>query len=320
MSSETTQPGGSLAADVRDGLTRAPQKELHSRYLYDDIGSSLFEVITLLPEYGLTRAGQRLLESHTGDLIGQLDARVLVAELGSGTGTKTRHVLSALARRAPTVYLPIDISPTALARCKLELEQIEGVRVEPLEHPYLEGLARAVKRRNTGTQLLLLFLGSTIGNFERPVARTFLGQVRALLEENDILYLAADLEKAVPRQIDAYDDSIGVTAAFNLNLLARINRELGADFDLNRFHHVAVYNEEYRRIEMYLRSTTDQEVTIPGVDLTVGFRRDETIWTESSHKFNCEEIVRMAGESGFRCTHQWVDEEWPFAQSVLVAE
>jgi dimethylhistidine N-methyltransferase len=312
--------GSDLVVDIRDGLTRTPQKELHSKYLYDDVGSALFEVITLLPEYGLTRAGQRLLERHTGDLIEQLDTDVIVVELGSGTGTKTPHVLSALARRAPTTYLPIDISATALARCRLELEQIEGVRVDPLEHQYLEGLARAVKQRDTKTQMLLLFLGSTIGNFERSVARKFLRSIHNLLRTNDVLYLATDLEKTVPQQIAAYDDSIGVTAAFNLNLLARINRELGADFDLGRFRHVAVYNETDRRIEMYLRSTMDQEVAIPGADLHIRFRRDETIWTESSHKFNCREVVRIAGESGFRCTAQWVDEEWPFAQSVLIAE
>jgi len=167
---------------------------------------------------------------------------------------------------------------------------------------------------------LLLFLGSTIGNFERPVALEFLCSVRDLLEPNDVLYLATDLEKPVPRQLHAYDDSIGATAAFNLNILARINRELGADFDLTQFRHLAVYNERERRIEMYLTSTTEQKVAIPAADLSVQFRRDETIWTESSHKFNCEEVVRLANAAGFRCNTQWVDEEWPFAQSVLIAD
>ena len=321
MSSENAPPEDNLAADVRAGLTRSPQKELHSRHLYDAVGSALFEVITLLPEYGLTRAGQRLIARHREDLIDQLEPDVIVAELGSGTGTKTRHILSTLvARKGPTIYLPIDISASALAHCRLELGQIDRVQVEPLECHYLDGLARAAERRSNGSQLLVLFLGSTIGNFDRPVAQEFLCSVRNLLEPNDVLYLATDLEKSVPRQIDAYDDSIGATAAFNLNLLARINRELGADFDLTQFRHLAVFNEQERRIEMYLTSTTEQEVAIPGADLSVQFRRDETIWTESSHKFNCEEIVRLANAAGFRCNTQWVDEEWPFAQSVLIAD
>ncbi len=309
-----------LIADVQGGLGRKGQKELHSQYFYDAVGSALFDVITLLPEYGLTRAGERLLARHASDLVERLNPRVLVSELGSGNGTKTRWILSALTGRGPVTYLPIDISSAALERCKLELEQLDGVEVQPLEYGYIEGLRQVEARRPGEVQLLLLFLGSTIGNFERPVAIDFLRQLRRVVVTGDILYLGTDLEKPVESVLAAYNDPIGVTAAFNLNILARVNRELGADFELEQYDHVAIYNEAERRIEMYLRSKRDQKVTIPGADLTLTLGKDETIWTECSHKFNCEEVVEMGRKSGFRCDVQWVDEEWPFAQSVLVAE
>ena len=309
-----------LIADVRSGLDREGQKELHSQYFYDAVGSALFDVITLLPEYGLTRAGERLLERHASDLVERLNRRVLVSELGSGSGTKTRWILSALTERGSVTYLPIDISSAALERCKLEIERLDGVEVQPLEYGYIEGLHQVVARRPGGAQLLLLFLGSTLGNFERPAAIDFLRQLRQVLETGDILYLGTDLEKPVERVLAAYNDSIGVTAAFNLNILARMNRELEADFELEQFDHVALYNEAERRIEMYLRSKRDQEVTIPGADLTLTLLEDETIWTESSHKFNCEEVVEIGHRAGFGCDVQWVDEEWPFVQSVLIAD
>ncbi len=309
-----------LIADVQSGLGRKGQKELHFQYLYDAIGSALFDVITLLPEYGLTRAGERLLERHAPDLVERLDSRVLVSELGSGSGTKTRWILSALARRGPVTYLPIDISAAALERCKLELEQLEGVEVQTLECGYIEGLGQAAARRPGGAQMLLLFLGSTIGNFERPVAIDFLRKLRLILKTGDILYLGTDLEKPVERVLAAYNDSIGATAAFNLNILARLNRELGADFELAQFDHLAMYNQAERRIEMYLRSKRNQKVTIPGAGLAITLGEDERIWTESSHKFNLEEVVEIGRKSGFRCDVQWVDGEWPFAQSVFVAE
>lgn len=309
-----------LILDIRSGLGGKGQKELHSQYFYDALGSALFDVITLLPEYGLARAGERLLERHAFDLSKRLNQKVLVTELGSGSGTKTQWVLRALTERKPVTYLPIDISDAALKRCKLKLEQLDGVDVQPLECDYIEGLRQVMVRRPRGFQLLVLFLGGTIGNFGRPMAIEFLRQLRQFLESGDILYLGTDLEKPIPQVLAAYNDSIGVTAAFNLNILARMNRELGADFDLNQFAHVAIYNKEARRIEMYLRSKRKQKVAIPGADLTLNLLANETIWTESSHKFNCKEVIEMGRVSGFRCDIQWVDKEWPFAQSVLVAE
>jgi len=309
-----------LAEEVRAGLLRPGQKELPSKYLYDEVGSALFEVIGVLPEYGLTRADERLLRRHSGDIVARLKSHVLVAELGSGSGKKTRWLLEALARRQRTTYCPIEISPTALARCESELGQIECVSIVGFERPYLDGLLAAAARRDQDDHLLVLFLGSTIGNFDRDAAERFLTQIRRILFPGDALLLGTDLEKPLPQLLAAYDDSIGVTAAFNLNLLARINRELDADFDLAAFRHEARYNSDFQRVEMHLRSTRDQKVNISRAGCTVSFRRNETIWTESSHKYRAEDIAGMAQRNGFRCDSQWLDSEWPFAESLLVAE
>jgi len=312
--------GPDLAGDVRAGLCRPGQKELPSKYLYDEIGSALFEVLAVLPEYGLTRADERLLHRHSADIVSRLKPHILVAELGSGSGRKTRWLLEALARNQWTTYCPIEISPTALARCESELGQIDCISIVGFERPYLDGLLAAAARRNENDHLLVLFLGSTIGNFDRDAAERFLTEVRRILFPGDALLLGTDLEKPLPQLLAAYDDSIGATAAFNLNLLARINRELGEDFDLSSFRHEARFNSVHRRVEMHLRSMRDQIVTIPRARCTVSFRKDETIWTESSHKYRAEDVSAMAQRNGFRCDSQWIDTEWPFAESLLIAE
>lgn len=308
-----------FGAEVRTGLTKAGQKELPSKYLYDPVGSALFEVIGLLPEYGLTRADERLLRQYAEQIVSRVESPVLVAELGSGSGKKTRWILEALSRRQQTTYFPIEISPTALAQCEKELGHIDSLSIVGFEQSYLEGLLGVAANRQAGDRLLVLFLGSTIGNFDRPAGEEFLAEVRRILMPGDALLLGTDLEKPVPQLIAAYDDPLGVTAAFNLNLLARINRELDADFDLSRFRHVVWYQEQKRRIEMHLRSTCRQGVNIPKAGFAVSFAQDETIWTESSHKYKPEEVVQMARRTGFRCDAQWVDREWPFAQSLLIA-
>ena len=179
---------------------------------------------------------------------------------------------------------------------------------------------QALRLRPAGTSVLVLFLGSTIGNFDPDRAREFLTAVRHALEPGDVFYLSTDLEKDLNRMIAAYDDPIGATAAFNLNLLARINRDLGGNFDLSQFRHEARYDTRAHRIEMHLRSNCRQTVQIPAANLRLMLDEDETIWTESSHKYKIEEIPGMAERAGFRCDAQWIDEEWPFAQNLLVAE
>ena len=311
-------PDSEFARDVRAGLTRTDQKTLPCRYFYDEVGSALFDAITCLPEYGLTRADTRILQAHAAGLVELLPANVVVAELGSGSGAKTRPVLDQLRRRQPVVYYPIDLSSSALARCVQDLGPLGTVL--PLETSSIEGLRRVAERRAPGETLLVLFLGSTIGNFEPEAAIDFLCAIRGCLDPGDALLLGTDLVKPVAQLLDAYDDPPGVTAAFNLNLLARINRELGANFDLRRFEHVVRYDREAQRIEMHLRSTVSQVVTINRAGLVVDFVPNETILTEACHKFRPEQICGLARATGFRVEAQWLDREWPFAESLLVAQ
>ena len=315
----TSRHVSAFAADIRESLTKPGQRELPSKYLYDEVGSALFETICVLPEYGLTRADARLLEENAGEIVSRLPLPIQVAELGSGSGKKTRWILEALSRRQKTYYYPIEISPSALAALAKELGQIDMVSIVGYEQPYLEGLRAVAEGRDERDNLLVLFLGSTIGNFDRDAGEAFLREMRAILRPGDALLLGTDLEKSVELQLMAYDDPAGVTAAFNLNLLARLNRELGADFDLSSFRHQARWNRMERRIEMHLRSMCRQTVHVPAASLRFMLEEDETIWTESSHKYRAEEIPEMAERTGFRCDGQWIDREWPFAQNLLIA-
>jgi dimethylhistidine N-methyltransferase len=244
----------------------------------------------------------------------------MVSELGSGSGRKTRWILSALCEREPLSYYPIEISHAALASCESELKDIEHISILGVEREYLDGLREVVSLRPHGTHLLVLFLGSTIGNFDSGADARFLNQVRSFLLPGDSLLLGADLMKPVDRMVSAYDDPIGVTAAFNLNLLARINQEMGADFDLRGFEHWAPLNEAAGSIEMHIRSTREQTVHFQREGFSVAFREGETIWTESCHKYTRESISELAALSGFRETAQWIDDEWPFAETLLLAE
>jgi dimethylhistidine N-methyltransferase len=316
----TTNATYEFASEVRAGLARPGQKELPSKYLYDDVGSALFEVISHLPEYGLTRADERLLQRHASEIVERLDAPVAVAELGSGSGKKTRWILEALSRWQRTFYYPVEISRSALLMCQRELSDIDSLSIVGFEREYLDGLLEVAAHRQRGQTLFVLFLGSTIGNFDRPAGVKFLAEVRRILQPGDSLLLGTDLEKSNAQLLKAYDDELGVTAAFNLNLLARINRELDADFDLGQFVHTARINDEARSVEMHLRSKRRQTVRIPATDLRVEFLEGETIWTESSHKYSTDEVFQMARNAGFSCQAQWIDEQWPFAENLLIAE
>lgn len=310
-----------FATDVRLGLTKEGQKEIPSKYLYDEVGSALFEVITVLPEYGLFRADERLLQQNADAIAtALLPGQVVVAELGSGSGRKTFWMLEALARRRRTVYHPIEISRAALEECSRKLGQAHNVDIKPVQQPYLEGLLSVTAERRLGEKLLVLFLGSSIGNFNGCAAERFLAELRQALSAGDALLLSTDLEKPSSQLLPAYDDPLGVTAAFDLNVLARMNRELEADFDLSAFRHLARYDEAERRIEMHLVSTRAQSVTIPRAGCSVSFAEGETIWTESSHKYSPREVIMMGRRSGFRPLKQWLDREWPFAQTLFVAE
>ena len=316
----TTHVSPELIADVRLGLSKPGQKELPSKYLYDSVGSALFEVISILPEYGLTRADERILRRYSEEIVAKLTPPTIVAELGSGSGKKTRWMLEALSRHQHISYCPIEISRAALTMCERELGDIDAVSIVGFEREYIDGLLEVAARRKRGEQLLVLFLGSTIGNFEHPADVTFLRQMRETLEPGDALLLGTDLTKPIHQLLAAYDDPLGVTAAFNLNLLARINRELDADFHLEQFEHVARFNEDVGSVEMHIRSRKKQTVSIPAAALSVSFQEGETIWTESSHKYSLAEVSRIAVKAGFRCEAQWIDEQWPFAENLLIAE
>ena len=308
-----------FAADIRNGVTKSGQKELASKYLYDELGSRLFDVISLLPEYGLTRADERLLRRYAREIVERLPGDTVVAELGSGNGSKTRWILEAFARRRHTSYFPIEISPTALAMCRRELADIDSISIVGFEREYLDGLLEVAARRRADQHILVLFLGSTIGNFDHPADVNFLKEIRAILNPGDALLLGTDLEKPVDQLIAAYDDSLGVTAAFNLNLLSRVNRELGADFVLDAYQHEARFNSHTGSIEMHLRSKRNQRVTVGKAGFSFVIREQETIWTETSHKYSLAEVESLARKTGFRCEAQWVDAEWPFAETLLVA-
>ena len=309
-----------FAADVCAGLSQPGQKELPSKYLYDAVGSALFEVICALPEYGLTRAEERLLRQHARDIVDQLPRPVVVAELGSGTGRKTRLLLEALARWQSTWYHPIEISPTALAVCRRELRDINSISIVGFEREYLDGLREAAARRTKDEHLLVLFLGSTIGNFDGSSGANFLLQMRSILKPGDSLLLGTDLIKPVDVLVPAYDDALGVTAAFNRNLLARINRELKADFDLQQFEHLANFNQKTQSIEMHLRSRIRQTVTIPDAANSYQFEERETIWTESCHKYSQDELASLARQSGFSQRAQWIESSWGFAENLWFAK
>jgi dimethylhistidine N-methyltransferase len=303
---------------VRAGLGR-PSKTLPSKYLYDAVGSALFEAITELPEYGLTRAEERILSRNAAAIVRGLPRGIAVAELGAGSGRKTLPLLDAVVARQPEVsYTAIDLSPTALASCARLLGTRPRVGLRSIEASYLDGLDLVVRERPARTPLLILFLGSTIGNFDPREQREFLAAARALLREGDALLLGADLDKPVEQLLAAYDDALGVTAAFDLNLLARINRELGGRFDLRSFRHEARWSREWSRVEMHLCSLRDQVVAIPGAGCRVVLREGETIWTESSHKFDAAKLPGLAASAGWVEVARWVDAAWPFADALWV--
>jgi L-histidine N-alpha-methyltransferase len=303
----------SFASDVLSGLGAEGQKKLNSRYFYDDLGSKLFEAITLLPEYGLTRADSRILSRCAGAVARVLGSPCFVAELGSGSGKKTSHILSAI-QEPDLMYYPIDVSSEALSTCWHEINGFAAV--EAIHADYFDGLAKLSQIRPENARMLLLFLGSSIGNFEPPQRKEFFAQLHRSLRPDDLFLLGADLVKEVDRMIAAYDDPTGVTAAFNLNLLGRINRELDADFDLNEFQHHAMWNERESRMEMHMLSRRAQKVRIGVIDLTVDFAEGESIWTESSHKFTRDQLEHCAVEAGFRVVETWVDKEWSFAETL----
>src|SRR5919107_1079210 len=262
-----------FAADVRRGLT-APRKFLLPKYFYDDLGSRLFDAICLVPEYYLTRAEADIFARHAAEIVERARAgarRLTLFELGSGSASKTRRLIDALLAAQPRLtYVPVDISTAALEEsASALLGDYEGLNVTAYAADYDTALPRLRESFEEGARALVLFLGSNVGNFDRAEARAFLRRVRASLRAGDRLLLGVDLKKDAATLEAAYDDPLGVTAAFNLNLLARINRELGADFSVRHFRHVAPYDEREGRVEMHLESGREQTVNLKALGISV---------------------------------------------------
>jgi L-histidine N-alpha-methyltransferase len=311
-----------FADDVRSGLSAAP-KSLPPRWFYDALGSALFSAICNLPEYYVTRTEESILGAHTAAIVEALGSPVALVELGSGDSRKTRLLIDALLRRQGTLeYVPIDIDASVLeSSARHLLADFPALSVSAICSEF-SGVAEALRTlpRTPGVRTAALFLGSTIGNLDEAEAIAMLSALRGALAPGDVLFLGADMQK--PRGIvePAYDDALGVTAAFNLNLLGRINRELGGHFQLNHFAHLAFYNEEKARIEMHLVSREEQRVRIDALDLDVAFAEGETIHTENSHKYTAAQIERIARATGFAIAKTWTDERAWFTDALLMAE
>ncbi len=309
-----------FAEEVRRDLALTP-KQLQSRYLYNSLGSALFEAICHLPWYRITRAEGRLLARFAPEMVEPIGDPVTLTELGCGSGEKIAMIAEALrVRRRPVGVHLIDISPSALETSERTLGRFEHVSVVGHRATYEEGLRQAARQRPARGAMLVLFLGSNLGNFDPPAAAEFLSEIRRSLRPGDALLLGADLVKPEKDLLLAYDDPIGVTAAFNKNLLARINTELLADFDLGAFAHRAVWNDAERRVEMHLVSHRAQRVRIPRAGCEVDFAAGETIWTESSYKYDTGSLVSFVEERGFRCHQQWIEADVRFALTLFLVD
>jgi L-histidine N-alpha-methyltransferase len=288
-----------MLREVREGLAR-PQKELSPKYFYDHRGSELFEEITTLPEYYLTRAERRLLRSRAEEIVTVTDAHALV-ELGAGSAEKTRILLDAMvAHGAGVMYAPVDVSASFLADSASRLEEeYPSLTIEPVVADLTAGFSPP---RTMPRPALFAFLGSTIGNFDPPAALRLLSRVRAVMRPGDALLLGADLRKDVAKIEAAYNDSRGVTAEFNRNVLAVLNRELGADFDPEAFEHRAHFADAESRIEMHLVSTRDQIAHIPGM-APVRLAKGESIRTEISCKYERGALEELFERARLRVTH-----------------
>jgi L-histidine N-alpha-methyltransferase len=312
-----------FAGDVRRGLT-SESKSLSPKYFYDELGSQLFEAICLLPEYYLTRAEGEIFARRSAEIVERASegSRVTLFELGSGSATKTRRIVEALvAKQGELKYVPVDISPAALeAGAHALMQDFESLEVSAYASDYDAALPLLAGELREGERALVLFLGSNVGNFDREGAREFLKKVRRVLRAGDCLLLGADLKKDRAVLEAAYDDALGVTAAFNLNLLARINRELQADFNLRDFRHVALYDEREGRVEMHLESAREQAVNLGALPVSVNFREGERIHTENSYKYDLDGLSALAAETGFERAETWLDSSERFSSNLFVAE
>ena len=311
-------PLAGLAEDVRRGLTTEPKRFL-PKYFYDELGSQLFEAICLLPEYYLTRAENEILKSYADEIVASVSGDTTLIEMGSGSASKTRLLIEALLRKQKEVlFVPVDISATALeSSSRILLQSYPDLTIEAYAADYFAGMSELKKSARGRT--LALFLGSNISNFDPDDALKFLRALREVLREGDALLLGADLKKEKSVLEAAYNDALGVTAAFNLNVLARINRELGGNFDLRGFQHRAFYNAEAGRVEIYIESLREQTVVVSKLEMQIKFAEGEQIHTENSYKYDLDEIGRAANQTGFTRARTWLDSQERFSSNLLLA-
>src|SRR5882672_7025876 len=307
-----------FAADVRRGLSSNP-KQLFPKYLYDALGSRLFDAICHVDEYYPTRAENEILTHHADEMVAAIPECRTLIELGSGSADKTRRIIEALLRlQSELLFIPVDISASALEKSsRALLAAYPALRIEAYAADYLEGLA-AMQPLPDGPALML-FLGSNIGNFEKDEALSFLQAIRRTMRPGDALLLGADLKKDRAMLEAAYNDALGVTRAFIVNELARINRELGGNFDLWAFGLRSVYKDEEGAVEVYLESLRSQSVTISSLDMSVDFAAGEWMHMEHSYKFDVDELAKMGSQSGFGLASTWLDDQKRFSSNLLVA-
>jgi L-histidine N-alpha-methyltransferase len=305
-----------FAADVRYYLSLTP-RQLPSRYFYDDVGSALFETICRLPWYPITRAEMRLLATHGSEILRQLPSLTTVVELGPGSGDKLRTLLAGGARGEATDVHLVDVSASALAFAAQAVATVGDFNIVTHRATYDAGLREVAAAARGRT--LVAFLGSNIGNFDAPGAAAFLQNVRAALAPGDALLMGVDLVKPKDLLLLAYDDPLGVTAAFNKNLLLRMNRELGATIDLEEFAHRAAWNKVASRVEMHLVARSAQLLRIPRADVEIHLQAGEFIWTESSYKYLPRDVRSLLQSSGFRPSAQWIDSDDGFALTLAEA-
>jgi len=320
-----------FANDVTTCLT-SENKRLNPKYLYDHMGSKLFEQICLQPEYYLTRTEASLLKRHAPAITNWVGSNIRIIELGSGSSSKTAILLRYLSSQKKRIYyFPIDISASILMESTRTLKsQFPNATITAIRSDYNTGIDRAAakcmstdgeeeEKNNNGSPYakLILFLGSSIGNFEPLAARSFLRSIRQRLHTNDFLLVGSDLQKDEFVLNAAYNDKAGITAKFNLNLLARINRELGGNFELGKFKHYAFYNRDQHRIEMHIVSNTDQQVYIETLRKNFSFRKGDSIHTENSYKYSLSQISALAKDSGFRIEKEFTDEKRWFNVALL---
>lgn len=308
-----------FADDVRRWLAETP-RQIPSKYLYDALGSALFEAICELPWYRVTRAELGLLRTHGRDILAAAAPVTRVVELGSGSGIKLATLLEHRPTGAPALDLRlIDVSPTALETAARTLNQLPGLSVVGLEATYEAGLESVGGDRQSDGRTLTLFLGSNIGNFNPANAAALLTRIRGSLSAGDAFLIGTDLVKPEAQLLTAYDDPLGVTAAFNLNLCERLNRELGANFDLASVRHRAIWNASASRVEMHIEATRAQDISIPAANVTLHLDPGDRIWTESSYKYDAAGIAPMLADAAFRQSKQWIDDEAGFAITLATA-